>query len=75
MYRRENGNAQHSYPRIKEEVAAIFKQSQGEPTFEDTVLEGKERHYTIINELDVEKYLNIGERQELAIVLDRISKH
>lgn len=43
-----------------------------EQAFEGTVLEGKERRYTVINEHDVEKYLSIGERQDLAIVLDRI---
>ncbi|UUV25960.1 MULTISPECIES: hypothetical protein [Lysinibacillus] len=43
-----------------------------EQAFEGTVLEGKERRYTIINERDVEKYLSISERQDLAIVLDRI---
>lgn len=43
-----------------------------EQAFEGTVLEGKERHYTIINERDVDKYLSIGEQQDLAIVLDRI---
>lgn len=43
-----------------------------EQAFEGTVLEGKERRYTVINEHDVEKYLSIGERQDLAIVLDRM---
>lgn len=43
-----------------------------EQAFEGTVLEGKERQYTIINERDVDKYLSIGEQQDLAIVLDRI---
>lgn len=43
-----------------------------EHAFKGTVLEGKERRYTVINEHDVEKYLSIGERQDLAIVLDRM---
>lgn len=43
-----------------------------EQAFEGTVLEGKERRYTVINEYDVEKYLSIGEQQDLAIMLDRM---
>ena len=44
---------------LRRKLQTILKQSPAEPTFEDTVIEGKERRYTIINELDVEKYLNI----------------
>lgn len=62
----------NSFPRINEEVAAILKQTKAEKAFEGTVLEGKERRYTIIKERDVEKYLSIGEQQDLAIVLDRM---
>lgn len=62
----------NSYPRINEEVTAILKQTKAEPAFVGTVLEGKERRYTIINERDVKKYLSIGEQQDLAIVLDRM---
>lgn len=43
-----------------------------EQAFEGTVLEGKERRYTVINEHDVEKYLSIGVQQDLAIMLDRM---
>ncbi|WGT37752.1 hypothetical protein QH639_18200 [Lysinibacillus sp. 1 U-2021] len=43
-----------------------------EQAFKGTVLEGKERRYTVINERDVEKYLSIGEKQDLAIMLDRM---
>lgn len=43
-----------------------------EQAFEGTVLEGKERRYTVINERDVEKHLSIGEQQDLAIMLDRM---
>lgn len=62
----------NSFPRINDEVAAILKQTKAEQAFEGTVLEGKERRYTIINERDVEKYLSIGEQQDLAIALDRV---
>ncbi|WP_342441765.1 hypothetical protein MHB65_22230 [Lysinibacillus sp. FSL K6-0075] len=62
----------NSFPRINEEVTAILNKSKEEPAFEGTVLEGKERRYTIINERDVEKYLSMGEQQDLAIVLDRM---
>lgn len=36
-----------------------------EQAFEGTVLEGRERHYTIINERDVDKYLTEEEKQDL----------
>lgn len=62
----------NSFPRINEEVAAILNKSKEEPAFKGTVLEGKERRYTIIYERDVEKYLSMGEQQDLAIVLDRM---
>lgn len=43
-----------------------------ESAFEGTVLEGKERRYTVINERDVEKYLSVWEQQDIAIVMDRM---
>lgn len=72
MRSKGDGEMNNSYPRINEEVAAILKQPKAEQAFEDTVLEGKERRYTIINERDVEKYLSISEQQDLSVVLDRI---
>ncbi len=43
-----------------------------EQAFEGTVLEGKERRYTVINERDLDKYIDVITRNEFEIVMDRI---
>ncbi len=62
----------YSFPRINEEVADILKQAKAEPAFVGTIKEGCERKYTIINERDVEKYVDPFTRNELAIALDNV---
>lgn len=62
----------NSFPRINEEVADILKQAKAEPAFVGTIKEGCERKYTIINERDVEKYVDPFTRNELAIALDNV---
>jgi len=61
-----------NFPRINEDVKKILMQSQSEPAFEGTVLEGKERRYTVTNHNDLDKYIDIFTQNELAIVLDRV---
>lgn len=62
----------NSYPRINEEVAAILKQTKAEPAFVGTIKEGCECKYTIINLKDLEKYIGIGAKQDLAVILDHV---
>lgn len=62
----------NSFPQINEEVAAILKQTNAEPAFDGTIKEGCECKYTIINLKDLEKYIGIGAKQDLAIILDHV---
>lgn len=43
-----------SHRRINTDIQKILK---AEPAFKETVLEGKERRYTVINETDIKKYV------------------
>lgn len=43
-----------------------------ESAFNGTVLEGRERRYTIINERDMDKYVNIFDRNHFAIELEHV---
>lgn len=52
--------------RINEDVKELLTHaSNKEPAFEGTVLEGRERRYTIINEHDLNKYVNEDDRDDL----------
>jgi hypothetical protein len=52
--------------RINEDVKELLtRASNKESAFEGTVLEGRERRYTIINEKDLNKYVNEDERDDL----------
>ena len=62
----------NNFPRINEEVVAILKQTKAEPAFEGTIKEGCECKYTIINLKDLEKYIGIGAKQDLAVILDHV---
>lgn len=44
-----------------------------ETAFNGTVLEGKKRHYTVLNERDLEKYLSEKKLEKLNRVLDLVS--
>jgi len=56
----------NSWPRINHEIKALLNPGEKvEPAFEGTVLEGRERRYTVINEKDRKKYLTEEENQEL----------
>lgn len=54
---------------INKEVQEILTRQQPEPAFDGTILEGKERRYTIINERDKRKYLTDSEQAELGQML------
>ncbi|HDR7203953.1 TPA: hypothetical protein QCW56_002506 [Bacillus cereus] len=41
-----------------------------ESAFEGTVLEGRERRYTVLNEKDLEKYVNKEKREEFRQILN-----
>ncbi|PGX99898.1 hypothetical protein COE15_14575 [Bacillus cereus] len=43
-----------------------------ESAFEGTVLEGRERRYTVINERDLEKYVDLSKREEFRQTLDEV---
>jgi len=58
-----------SYPRINNEVKKILTEAKAEPAFKGTVLEGRERKYTIINEKDKAKYLTSEEQEEFESAL------
>ncbi|WP_176408536.1 hypothetical protein [Lysinibacillus boronitolerans] len=62
----------NSFPRVNEDVAAILKQTKAEPAFAGTIKEGCECKYTIINLKDLEKYIGIGAKQDLAVILDHV---
>lgn len=56
---------------VNQEVKNIITRHQkAEPAFERTVLEGKERRYTLINEKDRAKYLTEKENEDLDLALD-----
>lgn len=61
-----------SFPRINEEVKAILKQSKAEPTFEGTVLEGKEQKYAVIKLADLAKYNSEFDLNEVAPLIDSL---
>jgi len=42
--------------RINKEVTTILSETKAEPAFEGTVLEGRTRRYTVLNERDIKKY-------------------
>lgn len=51
-----------SYRHINQDVKNILeKHKNREPAFDGTVLEGRERKYTILSEKDREKYLTVAE--------------
>lgn len=64
-----NTNSRYVNQKVKD---IILKHQQAEPAFKDTVLEGKERRYTIINHKDLEKYVDVFTQNELAISLDNV---
>ena len=43
--------------RINQEVLDILRGKTPEPAFKGTILEGRERRYTVIKELDLDKYV------------------
>lgn len=62
----------NNYPRINEEVVAVLKAAKEEVTFEGTVLEGKERKYTVIKIADLVKYNSKFALNEVAPFLDAL---
>ncbi|WCH46403.1 hypothetical protein [Lysinibacillus sp. OF-1] len=62
----------NNYPRINEEVVAILEAAKEEVTFEGTVLEGKERKYTVIKIVDLVKYNSEFALNEVAPFLDAL---
>lgn len=62
----------NSFLRINKEVVALLKQKKAEPAFEGTIKEGCERKYTIINERDVDKYVDPFTQNELVVALDSV---
>ncbi|MGN4759913.1 hypothetical protein ACTFRK_29255 [Bacillus cereus group sp. MYBK227-2] len=43
-----------------------------ESAFEGTVLEGRERRYTVLNEKDLERYVNEERREEFRQILNEV---
>ncbi|MGQ7108386.1 hypothetical protein ACUN13_29605 [Bacillus cereus group sp. Bce041] len=43
-----------------------------ESAFEGTVLEGRERRYTVLNEKDLERYVNEEKREEFRQILNEV---
>jgi len=58
-----------SHRRVNENVKAILTGDNKETAFNGTVLEGKERRYTIINEKDRKKYLTPKENEDFGSAL------
>lgn len=56
-----------SYRHINQDIKSIL--SKNEPAFEGTILEGRKRRYTVINEADRLKYLTQEENAHLNDVL------
>lgn len=56
---------------INQEIRDILlRHKKGEAAFKDTILEGKERKYTLINEKDRRTYLTLDENKQLDSHLD-----
>lgn len=63
-----------SHQNINPEVQRILQEAKAEPTFNGTVLEGRERWYTFINEKDVQKYVDWNEQGSFYEALNSIAK-
>ena len=61
-----NTNQRHINHEVKE---ILLQNKKSEDAFKDTVLEGKQRRYTIINEKDRHKYLTDEENAEFGQLL------
>lgn len=62
-----------SHQRINEGIKnLLLKGTNVEPAFKGTVLEGRERRYTVLNEHDIEKYLKDDTKELLETSLDMI---
>lgn len=59
----------NSFPRVNQKVKEILEKNKTEPAFEGTVLEGKQRRYTVINESDRARYLSEEENQDFESAL------
>lgn len=54
----------------KDVTEILLRNSKAEVAFKGTVLEGKERRYTVINERDVKKYLEPEDQKDLQQLLN-----
>ena len=57
---------------INKEIVEILKPSLLEDPFKGTIKEGCECKYAIINLKDLEKYIGIGAKQDLSVILDHV---
>jgi len=66
----------NSHRRTNPEILEILTKSFGrEPAFDGTVLEGRARRYTVVNESDIKKYVPANVKETFEHIVDLVGIH